>query len=513
MRGDGMDSIVTIAIVGTGQLSNIDLLTNTSVDTLAAKLNDAETERKLLLTAGALAVYRKAGRIPELAPEAPQPAKAESLAACSSQVAHLIQELLQGQQRELLPEALERLKQAGLRLPYELLPLALGYGAQSRDIRSALVPVLGERGRWLSQFEKNWSWLAQFLAETTDTLPADAETIWQEGTLGQRRQLLERLRAVDPAKARLWLSDVWKKEKAETRTELLTTLKTGLSPDDEPFLEQTLDDRSEIVRATGALLLASIPASALAQRMLARADAMLTYSEGKLTITLPTDVDKTWQRDGITEPPQQSMDTQTWHMRQVLSLVPPMHWEERFAASPAELLASIDESDMGERHIEYWSYATTFYGGINWFEPLWSYWCEHQSNALVHNTPINKTLAAGLPQKVAEHYVQQQIEQGNDHWYRVLEALPIPWSKEFGDACLEAFRTQFLALDDQTYPSSQWQLTLAATVLALPPTCFDAALAPWEFPQKSTWQIQQWKQQLKNFIALIRKRKRIIEEI
>src|SRR5450759_4004754 len=121
-----MDSLVTTAIIGTGQAGNTEMLTNTPVDTLATQLGATEIEARLLLTAGALAIYQQAGSVPATAPAAPQPATKESLAVCSEKAAHLVQELLQGQQRELLSEALQRLKQANLRLPYTLLPVGIG---------------------------------------------------------------------------------------------------------------------------------------------------------------------------------------------------------------------------------------------------------------------------------------------------------------------------------------------------------------------------------------------------
>ena len=45
---------------------------------------------------------------------------------------------------------------------------------------------------------------------------------------------------------------VWPKEKADTRAELLEPLDTGLSPADEAFLNQALNDTSKRVRATAA---------------------------------------------------------------------------------------------------------------------------------------------------------------------------------------------------------------------------------------------------------------------
>src|SRR6266487_44823 len=506
-----MDSIVTTAIVGTGQTGNTEMLTDTPLDTFVAQLGAVETERRLLLTAGALTVYQQAGNVPAPAPETPQPAARESLTACNEKVGHLLQDLLQGQERELLPEALQYLRRANLRFPYALLPLALDYGAQSIEIRQALAPALGERGHWLSQFERKWSWLEQFLTKSMEL--EDTETLWQEGTSGVRRQVLERLRAVDPAKGRQWLADTWKHEKAETRALLLEALEVGLSSDDESFLEQALDDRSETVRGTGATLLANLPRSAFAQRMLARADALLAYRNGKFTIVSPACYDESWRRDGIQGPKQNYTEEQI--ATQVLSLVPPVHWEERFTATPTELIEATRTGDLKVDMITAWSHATMLYGGPHWLEPLWAWWCRYPGTATPHDTQlatIYKTLVTQIPQRVAEEYVQQQFAQG-EHWHSALTTLPRPWSTAFGDACLEEFRARFLALDDHTYPSHHWQETLTATALALPPPCFEAALARWQFPESTTWQIQQWKQQLKKFTASIRIRKRIIEEI
>ena len=49
----------------------------------------------------------------------------------------------------------------------------------------------------------------------------------------------------------------------------LDSLRTGLGPQDEPFLEQALADRSRNVRAVAAELLSALPGSALAARMAA----------------------------------------------------------------------------------------------------------------------------------------------------------------------------------------------------------------------------------------------------
>src|SRR5256885_8376075 len=107
-----MNTLVTSAIVGTGQTGNNDLITNTPIDALATQLPTDNTERSLLLTAGAWAVYRQAGYCAEAAPAIPQLAPAEVLASFSAKAAALLANLLQGEHSEILSEALELLQKA-----------------------------------------------------------------------------------------------------------------------------------------------------------------------------------------------------------------------------------------------------------------------------------------------------------------------------------------------------------------------------------------------------------------
>ncbi len=345
-----MNTLVTAAIVGTGQIENNRLLTDTHIDTLATQLPADNPERSLLLTAGALAVYHQAGHCAEPAPAIPPLAPAEVLASCSAKAALLLANLLQGQHREVLLEALEHLQQAHLRLPHELLSRVLTYATHYKKLRPVLMSGLGERGRWLSQFNQEWAWVNQYLLQAEKTLPANAEIIWQEGTLQQRSTILRNLREIDPARARDWLAEVWKQEKAESRQAFLWTFEVNLSSEDEPFLESALDDRSANVQSVAVLLLAGIPDSALAQRMRSRADAMLIYTKGKLIITTPQAVDEHWKRDGLSKDDMATRAT----LQQILSLVPPSHWEQRFAATPETLIAAIKEKEAVPILVESW---------------------------------------------------------------------------------------------------------------------------------------------------------------
>ncbi|MBA2284566.1 MAG: hypothetical protein H0W02_03695, partial [Ktedonobacteraceae bacterium] len=326
-----MDALVTAALLGTAQVwatarlvDTTHIETGTTVDTLTVQLPAAqEKERTLLLTAGAWAIYKQAGKVAEQISTIPEPAPPETLPLCSAEAATLLAQCINGEySEEILNEALALLRDAGKRLPPELLPNTLN--RHSIETRRAVAAVIGERGRWLSQFNPEWSWVRTTTAD--NVLPADAETLWEEGTLVQRRELLHTLRTNDPAQARTWLTTVWKQEKAEARASLLETFEVGLSAGDEALLETALDDRSSYVRALAVSLLVRLPASALVQRMQARANAMLTYTDGKLTVKLPTEIDKAWERDGIAIKPSSGKGERAWWLTQVVSVVPPAHW-------------------------------------------------------------------------------------------------------------------------------------------------------------------------------------------
>lgn len=507
-----MDTIVTMAIVGTGQLSSREVTTGTPVDALATQIAADDAERKLLLTAGAWSLYRQAGRQTKPAPEAPRPATQESLPVCSMAATNLLESLLQKEHDEVLPEALARLKQLGQRLPFELLPQALAYGAQTKEIRAKLIPVIGERGLWLGQLNPGWSWVEQFLAG--DTLPDDAETIWQEGTVGQRSEILRQLRAVDPAKARDWLNAVWKQEKAEARNKFLTAFKAGLSAEDEEFLEKALDDRSEGVRTTAAELLARIPASALAQRMLARADTMLTYADGTFKMKEPKEIDKSWQRDGIAADPKKGKD-KGWYQIQVLSLIPPTHWEERFAATPDALINAAKAHKRKNDILLCWSYAAMLHQTTSWALPLWQWLCEHRDRGVVREmyaSEIHEALARLIPQSEVERYLLQ-YPADSEQWQTALPTMTGSWSLAFAEYYLQSLQNAVAALTGKLQAVNEWSTTLTYAALALPPACFEAAMEPLELPEGSGWQIHYWRHELDTFTELVRTRKRILEEI
>lgn len=502
-------------------------------DALVQELHEPETERALLLRAGAWSVYGQAGAVARPGRSLPNPAPPDDRPACNARAVQLVDELLTGQQEDLLLEALVRLKAEGLRLPPALLPAALS--VRREEVRAAVLPVIGERGRWLSRFNSEWSWVDDLLPATGAAV-ADAEARWQEGTRTQRLALVRGLRGREPAAARALIESAWRQEKAEFRRELLETLATGLSSADEPFLETALDDRAPSVRTQAATLLTRIPGSALNGRMRERADALLAYeptpvgsrlralmrsvlpreSVGTLAVTLPPPPDTVAQRDGVLPKPPLGLGEGAWWLTQMLALVPPAHWEQRFGAAPDELIAAGKRSEWVAPLMEGWSRAAVLHGAAGWAAPLWTWWHaldpQNTYYTAVRQEMIGQLLEK-LPQPDAEHLCERLLSRGqmpaDEPWDAVMRALPRPWSPRLADRYLETLRSEIRKGWSQSFhEDSGWRSTLVHAARALPPEVLPRALDEWSDVEayRGDWQ-------MRRFVETVHLRYRIYKEI
>ena len=510
------DAITTAALVGTargvGQTA-----TGTSVDTL--QLPSGSTERDLLLRAGALAVYRAAGYTPNAAPEAQTPAPEETKPECPQSVATLMESLLGARNGILLTEALIRFNQVGYRLPHLLLPMALTQTPS--DCRPAMALAVGERGRWLGQFNRQWAWVGATLADESDTVPPDAETIWEEGALGQRVEVLSRLRKADPARAREWLSAVWKREKVDARVAFLETFEVGLSAEDEELLNTALGDKTERVREVAARLLTSLQTSALAGRMRARAEALLSLKNGALDAKPPTAVDAECERDGLTEKVGQGAGQRTAWMMQVLERVPPSHWEAHFGMTPEALIAAMTGSKWRVNVVEAWTDAAGRFRERAWAAPLWRFWLDLSPKELKQARSDRSDLCGILAPMLApadlERFALEALadpkKRDDFSLYEILDMLPRPWSAPVSNAWIAGVLSFIAGITAQTKLAEPWDDTLETAALALPETHFINKVEPLDIPDSKHWQINYFRTQLEEWQTTISLRRRIAKEL
>lgn len=335
----------------------------------AALLLPADSKAVQLLRATAVAaVLERAGWRPAtpaaaaLAAALPPPAAESRPAPQGEQLLRLLGEVLQGHAPELLALALASLDEAGQRLPYALLVDALHQGRQSVELRQWLTPVLGERGRWLAAQNPQWAY-AHGVQET-----ADAEQIWQEGSLEQRVALLQQQRATDPAGARARLEASLKELGARERAPMVQSLARGLSADDEALLEKLLGDRSKEVRESAASLLARLPQSPHSQRMGAALQAMLSQdAKGEWQIEPPQEGHKDWERDGVTlQPPAYIKGHRAWWLQQLVELTPLDFWHRHLDKTPEQLWEWSRRSDWKSALRQGWIAALRAQRDVRW---------------------------------------------------------------------------------------------------------------------------------------------------
>jgi hypothetical protein len=484
-------------------------------------------ERDLLLRAGMHSVYKAAGRRAETDVEEPAPAPEDTLPACSAKAAEIVRQLLFAQRTEILREALDRLRLAGLRVSHALLPAALD--VQRPELRPAVAAVLGERGLWLAAQNPDWGW-AIGGSEESD------ETAWEEGALGERISTLRRVRGRDPSAGLVWVEDVWKSEKADARAAVVKALETGLSSGDEQFLDRALDDRSVRVREAAATLLTRIPGSAFAERAVARADAVLTAYEppsrllrsrrvGRLIVEPPERVDDGWRRDlpGVDKAPQGTGE-KAWRISRSLSVVPLDHWENRFSVGPEELVAAARGNEWALAVLAGWCRAGASYGDPAWTLPLWE--CCHRFPDDWEGRQVwsvAQELAPALPQDGLARALPRLPWGRSVHMSgrlsSTLQAIPAVWTPELSRVYVERLRAHLeaLAADPPSGGGEHWVHTLPHAAVALSPGVLEAATRMNDVLQnlkgEEDWFVLWLSAELRKFEETLELRRKLVEEI
>ena len=449
------DDLVSAALVGVERRPFAVARMGALVDVPA--LDAAGAEAELLVAAAVLSAYRRAGRRPEkLAGGVPEPAPADSRPVCSDSAAQVLALLNEGAVKtaggndELIREWLAACDRAGRRPPERMLVALLELGERQPALRALVAAVTGPRGAWLGRANPAWAW-AGGLAP-----PLEGETEaghYETAPRAERVALLTRLRAQDPAGARELLASSWRTESAANRAALLVALATGLSDDDEPFLDDVLDDRAASVRAVAVDLLDQLPTSRRAQRMAARALPLVRVEGGlrpKLEVDLPAYIDAAGRRDGITDARPFNRGLSMEWLIQIVAATPLSTWDA--LGEPRDLVRMArDEPGL----LDGWERAAVRQRDGRW------------AAALLAGSP-NPDLVAALAPEEASAYLTEVLRTrplADTAIVGIVAGLAGPWPAALSETLLERVAAMPTALVLMVVPSLATRLQPATLPL------------------------------------------------
>ncbi len=325
-------------------------------------------------------------------------------------------------------------------MAHDLLPPVLERGRQSIELRSAIRPVIGERGRWLAGLNRNWAWAAGGAA--TPAAGMDVATLLTFSIDGKRDALRQR-RSIDADEGRALLEEIIPELTAAQRAACLEAIEEGLGPDDEPMLEAALDDRSKKVRAVAARLLDGLPDSRRARRMADRL-APLAAGGGRfrkgLTVAFPDPPTDDELRDlreataassnigrGGGIPVSGTTAESAWLLSMVAG-APLSWWEEITGATPADILkrSITPEPEL----IAGWTMAATAQRSGPWAEALLAAGHVHHRLIDIAGEDAMVGLVRRLPKakKHADFNLPMRITARSGQWGEPLSHALVDWT-------------------------------------------------------------------------------------
>ncbi|MET7292151.1 DUF5691 domain-containing protein [Streptomyces griseoloalbus] len=444
-----------------------------------------------LLDAAALAtVRRRAGLRPARAAERPRPASEDRRPPLPPAAARRLTMLLAdrsgalgGGRRGTAPDLMELLPQwlavanaRGFAAPPESLPALLDAARGRTDLRPAVLRFAGPRALWLARFNPDWRFALRSTPGGGTSVPGPHDTdgirqLWQEGLFAERVALLAALRSREPAAARELLATTWATERAEDRLMFLDSLRTGLGPDDEPFLEEALADRSRNVRATAAELLSSLPGSALAERMAVRAGACVAVDHTRdvptIAVEAPHECDAGMERDGVVAKAPAGRGERSWWLGQLVEAAPLGSWSRRLGRrTPQEIVAlPVADDWQGELHAA-WCRAAVRQRNASWSRALLGEPSAPEAGgpgavSLAERAKLLGTLEAGERAEWVAGFIETH---GLSEAFQLLGVCAVPWAAPVGRAVVDALN---IARDAGSYP---WSFS---GVMGLAERCLD----------------------------------------
>lgn len=510
----GWDDLVAAALLGTSRAAPPDLAElGGGVGALVGRLpEDASPERRLLVLAAVLSLWTRAGRLP-LPGHVPLPAPTapDRRRPCPPRITQHLTTILQADMGPVLEEWLDTFASSGWSLPHRWLPELLDLARQRSELRVRILNLLDARGHWL--IAQNPDWQDLFVPRDEDALMER----WQSSPRHVRLTLLEHTRCRDQALSRRLLASTWSEDAYRDRAAFLAVLSNALGLDDEPFLEQALDDGRKEVRLVAADLLARLAGSELVSRVRERLSRLISLERArlgrdKLQVALPESCEPDMVRDGVLPKHPDGLGERAWWLLQMLAVVPPATWSESLGKSPAELVSLAAKTEYEAVLLEGWGRAAARHGDGAWAEALLRRWTEQAWSILaykrslyfVDDLPLLVQLA---PQGRLEDWLVGLLREyrraldESDVLLVLLREHRRPWGEALTRSLLQGMRP--LAAK-RSYPSWRWRAALVGFAHCAASSLADEAGRDWPVEQAG---YAYWTENVDRFLSILRFRR------
>ncbi|MCA9259228.1 MAG: hypothetical protein KDA61_08515 [Planctomycetales bacterium] len=473
--------------------------------------------------AAALDAYRRAGEEPLANEATPAPPFRGDERVCSPLAAMHLEQALVFSLPALLKQWCDAARRADVVAPPERIPGLLTRATSTADeeFRQSLLAAAGQRGRWLAQFNADWR-----LAGNAEISPAQRREAWETGSEAERLQALRRWRLHDPSESRDAVASQWASDPAGQRATFLSEFATALSPEDEPFLESCLDDRSKQVRRTAAELLSAIPDSQLGARLAQRVGTWLfggppedrvSKRLANLDLQLPEKLSPADLRDSLELKAMDGMGPMAALVLRLASLAPLDSWTTK-GSTAVELAAAAAKCDWANALTLGWSTAAVRQRRLDWSEALLSEtWLPmhaslDESMAKRQSEHVAALLAAfpqDKAQRLAESALQSEVGAATTSLGdAVLYACDFPWGASLSQTATQCLQTR-LAHTDATYDHSLRNL-LTWTSTRIDPRLADVIERAWSLSQDH-WS-DNLAAQVSSTLAIVRLRREMADE-
>lgn len=280
------------------------------------------------------------------------------------QASLILQKLLEEDDKNpfLIEHWLEKCQEKGWVVSPDFLVTLLDLGSEKKYafLHPAIRQVVGKRGEWLARFNSDWSYLPE----------KDPETVWLEGKMADRQEVLLTIRMREPQRARELLEKSWEQESARDKVTFLNLLQHGLNSDDEPFLKgvwkhlchskEGSKPVNQEIKATAARLLLSLPGSELSLWVGEKLQiyfpkkkkSVSSKQTTEVSLVLPKKEDdffsEDWMHqqmgfDQLSPDVNKFVDAEYW-LSELIRFLHPSYWEHLLEVSPEEVIKTFAEN-------------------------------------------------------------------------------------------------------------------------------------------------------------------------